>query len=724
MLRYRASEKEVNVEKVVRSICQACHCNCGVLVHVEDGKVTRVTGDPDHPMNHGFICVKGQAQPELLYHPDRLKYPLRSTGQKGEGKWQRVSWDEALDAIAEKLTDIQAKYGAESIAVMTGTGPRTGNNVARLFCLMLGTPNRISVDNHICFAPSTVAETSTYGIMTTMMEIGPDYPNADCIMVWGGNPTNSHPPRGEEIVQAKKKRGAKLIVIDPRRTTLAAMADIWLQVRPGTDVALALGMVNIIINDGLYDKEFLEKWCYGFEELKEHIQAFPPEKVAEITWLPVDSIKEAARLYAATKPAVLHHRIGVEHNINSTQTDRAFAILIALTGNLDVKGGNLFRVLPEGFSHPCNKFDVPRTIREKRLGGKEFPMPAGPERQEGFVHCALAVDAMLGESPYTLKAIYCTTGNPVVNMQDSKKMWRALQNLELLVVADFFMQPTAELADFVLPASTWMEKDDMGDFPNLMYTNYIAAGQKAIEPLYDCWDDRKILLEMQKRIHWPDRIPMPWKDTDELNNAMVASMGMTYHDIQKKGYIIEPMRYRKYTENGFTTPTGKVELYSTRLKDNGYDPLPTFHEPPESPVSTPELLPEYPLILITGGRNISFFNTEGRQIPGLRKRMPEPLIDIHPDTAKKAGITAGDRVWLETPQVRGERVRFKANLTTDVHPEVVHAPHGWWFPEKPAPEHGCFDSNVNVVLTGDPPREPICGSVRTRGTLCRIYKDN
>jgi thiosulfate reductase/polysulfide reductase chain A len=704
------------MEKTLRSICQACHCNCGVIVHIENGKVTRVTGDPNHPMNRGFICVKGQAQPDLLYHADRLKYPLKRTGARGEGKWQRVSWDDVLDQIGARLAEIQEKYGTESIAVMTGTGPRTGNNVARLFCLMLGTPNRISVDNHICFAPSTVAETSTYGVMTTMMEIGPDYHNANCIMVWGGNPTASHPPRGQEITQAKRKRGAKLIVIDPRRTELAAMADLWLQVRPGTDAALALGMMNVIIDEGLYDKEFVDKWCYGFEELRNHVKAFPPERAAEITWLPAESIREAARLYASTRPAAMHHRIGLEHNINSTQTDRALAILVALTGNLDVKGGNLFQLLPAGFSNPCNRLNFPQAIEKKRIGNREFPLA------RGFVHCALAVEAMLEGKPYPLKAMYCTTGNPVVNMQNSKKMWQALKSLELLVVADFFMQPTAELADFILPASTWLEKDDMGDFPNLMYTNYIAAGQKAIEPLYECRDDREILIELGKRINWPDRVPMPWRDVDELNDAMVKDMGITFRDLQDRGYIIEPMRYRKYAERGFNTPTGKVELYSTRFKEYGYDPLPDYHEPPESPVSTPELLHEYPLILITGGRNIAHFNTEGRQIPRLRKLAPDPLIEIHPDTAREAGIVEGDRVWLETPQVRGERVEFKAKLTADVHPRVVHAPHGWWFPEKPAPEHGCFDSNVNVVLSGDSPREPICGSVRTRGTLCRISR--
>jgi anaerobic selenocysteine-containing dehydrogenase len=703
------------VEKTVRSICQACHCNCGVIVHVRDGKVARVTGDPDHPMNRGFICVKGKAQPELLYHPDRLKYPLRRTGARGEGKWQRIAWDEALDDIAGRLARVQKQYGAESIAVMTGTGPRTGNNTARLFCLVLGTPNRISVDNHICFAPSAVAESSTYGVMTTMMEIGPDYRHAGCIVAWGANPLASHPPRGREIVQAKRK-GARLIVIDPRRTELAAQADLWLQVRPGTDVALALGMMNVIINEGLYDREFVEKWCYGFDQLQEHVKAFPPEKVAEITWLPAESIREAARFYATTRPAAMHHRIGLEHNINSTQADRALAILVALTGNLDVKGGNLCQLLPEGFANPCNKLNLPPAIRAKRIGDREFPLA------QGFVHCALAVEAMLEGRPFPLKAMYCTTGNPVVNMQDSKKMWRALQALDLLVVADFFMQPTAELADFVLPASTWLEKDDLGDFPNLMYTNYIAAGQKAVEPLYECWDDRKILIELGKRIGWADRVPLPWRDTDELNDDMVKSLGITFRELQDRGYIVEPMRYRKYEAAGFKTPTGKVELYSTTFEKYGYDPLPTFHEPPESPFSTPELLPEFPLILITGGRNITFFNTEGRQIPALRKLLPDPLIEVHPDTAEKAGIADGDRVWLETPQVRGEKVSFKARLTTAVHPRVVHAPHGWWFPEKPGPEHGCFESNVNVVLSGDAPREPICGSVRTRGTLCRISR--
>ena len=708
----------------IRTICQSCHCQCGVIVHIEDGRVAKVTGDPHHPMNRGFICVKGKAQPELLYHPDRLKYPQRRVGERGGAKWERTSWDEALNDIAARLSEIKEKYGPKSIAVITGTGPRTGNNVTKMLALPLGTPNKASVDRHICFTPSVVAESSTLGAKTTtiMMEIGPDYQAANCIVVWGANPLESHPPRGMEIVQAKKRRNAKLIVIDPRRTQLASMADLWLQVRPGTNVALALGMINTMIEEELYDKEFVDKWCYGFDKLRGHAKDYSPGKVAEITWIPAEKIREAARLYATTKPAVLHHRIGVEHNINSTQADRALIILIALSGNIDVKGGNLFQMLPEGFVHPGKQLKPDRKVMENRIGSKEFPLISGPDVPDPFVHAPLLAEAMLTGKPYPVKALYCTAGNPVVNIQDSKKVWKALKNLELLVVADFFMTPTAELADYVLPASTWIEKDEMGDFPNLMYTNYLSAGQKVIEPLFECWDDRKIIMELIKRIPWADRSFLPWNDVDELNEAMVRGIGITYADFKKRGYIIEPMKYRKYKKEGFNTPTGKVELYSTIFEKHGYDPLPTFQEPPESPVSTPELMEEYPLILITGGRKIEFFNTEGRQISRLRNLVPDPEVEIHPDAAKEADIRDGDWVWIETPQVKGEKVKFKAKLTPDVHPRMVHAPHGWWFPEKPAPKHGCFDSNINVVLTGDPPREQICGSVPTRGTLCKVYK--
>ncbi|MFC2045798.1 molybdopterin-dependent oxidoreductase [Chloroflexota bacterium] len=708
------------MNNVVRTVCQASHSECGVLVHVENGRVSRIEGDPEHPWSRGFICIKGRSQPQLLYHPDRLKYPLKRSGDRGSGKWQRISWDQALDEIATKLTEIKDEYGEESIASWRGTGPRGGSLAVNMLAPALNSPNVISTDNHICFVPSVVAEVCTLG-RSVMMEKGPDYLSAKCILVCGGNPLASHPPRGVEIVEAKRKNNAKLIVVDPRRTPLAAQADLWLQIRPGTDAALILGMINAIIDEELYDKEFVDKWCYGFDKLKEHVKDYPLEKVANITWIPADKIREAVRLYATTKPAALHHRVAIEHNINSIQTERSLAILIALTGNIDIKGGNLLSMPVKGFIPGFNsddQFKLDLSIEEKRIGSKQFPLIAGPEAVHVFVHSGLATDAMLDGVPYPLKAVYCSGANPVIDVQNSKRMWRALKNLELLFVADFFMTPTAELADYVLPAATWLERDESCDGMNC-----ISARQKVIEPLFECWDDKKMVIELVKRIPWANRRFIPWNDVNEFNEWRIQGTGLTFKQFQEKGYITVQPKYKKYEEVKFRTPTGKVELYSTIFEKHGYDPLPSFREPPESPLSTPELMENYPLILITGGRYIGYFHSEGRQIPTLRKRVTDPEIEIHPETAGKLNIKDNDWVWLETPRVINERVKFKVKLTTSVDPRVVNAAHGWWFPERPAPEHGCFDSNINVVLSFDPPMEPICGSVPTRGTLCRIYKD-
>jgi anaerobic selenocysteine-containing dehydrogenase len=713
------------MKKIVRSVCQGSHCECGVLVHVLDGKIIKIEGDPEHPMNRGYICVKGRAQPQFVHHPDRLKYPMRRVGERGSGKWQRISWDNALDEIAEKLTDIKEKNGPESISTIHGTGPRSSLYSAALLASALGSPNVISVDLHICFVPSLLAEHSTYG-NSIMMERGPDYLNSNCIIVVGGNPLVSHPPKGIEILEAKRTRNSKLIVIDPYYTQLAARADLWLQIRPGTDVALALGMIRTIVDEELYDKTFVKKWCHGFEELKKRLEEYPLEKISEITWIPVDKIREAARIYAKTRPAAMHHRVAVEHNINSTQTCRALAILIALTGNIDVKGGNLLsEPIPGHISHAeirglGNRFRLPPEIERKRIGAKQYPLIAGPNALAPFVPAPLAHEALRDGKPYAIKAMLCSGGNPVLTMQNSKGIWDSLKSkLDLHVVSEFFMTPTAEIADYVLPSAMWLERDETCD---LMYTNFIASRQKVIEPLGECWHDMKISIELVKRIPWANRKFLPWNDVEEFNEELVKEMGISFKQLKKKGYVISPIKYKKYEYSGFNTQSRKVEFFSTIFQKHGYDPLPYFKEPPESPMSTPELFEKYPLILYTGRRHEEFYHSQGRQVPALRERVPDPLVHLHPETAKQVGIEDGDWVFVQTPQMKGEQVRFKAKITTNVHPKMAHATHAWWFPEKPAPEHGCFESNINVITTDEPPREEICASVRTRGTLCRICK--
>ena len=705
------------MKKTVRTVCQGCHPECGVLVQVDNGKVTKIEGDLKHPFSRGAICQKGREYYKFAYHPDRVKYPLKRAGGKGEGKWERISWEQALTEIAAKVTEIRDTYGPLSNGVMHGTGPRASPPAARLLANALGTPNVVSVDLHICMVPAKVGDILTFGESITL-ESGPDYLASKCILVCGANPQVSHLPRGLDILEAKKENKAKLIVIDPRLTPLAEKADLWLQVRPGTDGALILALMNVMISEKLYDKEFVDKWCYGFDKLTSRAQEYTPEKVERITWVPAEKIRTAARMYAATKPASLHQRVAVNQNISSTQTSRALAALIALTGNIDVPGGNLFPTHMTGFI-PESPFEIEREIGERRIGRHEYPLISGPEAPWKFVHGALAIEAMLTDKPYPFKSLFCFGANPVMVMPDTKKVWEALKTLELFVVSDFFITPSGELTDYILPAATWLERDDLC---HGSYMNLIVARQKAIEPLFECRDDTTIVLELVKKIPWADKKFMPWHSSDERNHYRVEGMGITFDELKDKGYLPVVPRYKKYDQNGFRTPTGKVELYSTLFEKHGYDPLPVYIEPPESPLSSPELMKEYPFILITGARCKEYYHSQGHHIPSLRKRVPYPEIEVHPETAEKETVKDGDWVWLETPQVKGERARFKVKVTSGINPRVVHAVHAWWYPEKPAPEHGCFESNINVVLTDDPPREAICGSVPMRGTLCKIYK--
>ena len=499
--------------------------------------------------------------------------------------------------------------------------------------------------------------------------------------------------------------------------------------RAGTDAALVLGMLNIIIEEELYNKEFVRNWCVGFEALRERAREFTPDKVEKITWVPAGQLREAARLYAITKPAVVHHRVAMDQNINSTQSSRAIINLVAICGNIDIEGGNLLPPSIEGYvrSGVLSGGGItkpPAEIKDQRLGAKEYPLVSSSKgRFCGgptliYVHPALAMEAMEGKGPYPLRAMYISGGNPVINTMDVGRFWDALKSLDLLVVTDYFMTPTAELADYLLPATTWLERDETCDDG---YPDYVASRQKAVEPQGEAWDDLKIVIELVKRIPWADRARIPWDTPAECYDWMVSGMGMSFEDFKARGCIQVPRVYKKYEQQRFDTPSGKVELAASRLAEFGYDALPGYKEPPEGP-NNAELYADYPLVLISGARQIEYMTSEGRQIRALRERRPDPEIDIHPDTLARLGIKDGDWVWLETARVPGKRIKLKAVAFDGLDPRVVSASYGWWYPEKAGPEHGCFESNVNLLLHMDEPREEICGSVPLRGTLCRIYK--
>ncbi|MEM3703316.1 MAG: molybdopterin-dependent oxidoreductase, partial [Candidatus Bathyarchaeia archaeon] len=298
----------------------------------------------------------------------------------------------------------------------------------------------------------------------------------------GANPTQTHPVLAKHIIHAKYDSGAKLIVVDPRFTVLASKADLWLQVRPGTDAALALGMLNVIINEELYDKEFVERWCIGFEELRKRVKEYPPEKVAEITRVPAELIKEAARMYATIKPACLYARTALEGLHNTGQTLRALNMLIAVTGNFDVKGGNRAPTLPKGYMSDIEvakdpKYRPPKEVEEIRIGAKEFPLLSGPLSARPCAHITLLQRAILTGKPYPIKALY-GVANMIAAHENTNETIEALKKLEFMVLMDFFMTPSTEFADIVLPAATRVEVDDIAD----RYPNFIRVRQKAIEP--------------------------------------------------------------------------------------------------------------------------------------------------------------------------------------------------------------------------------------------------
>ncbi len=690
---------------VVKSHCRMCHGGCGVLVYVKDGKVAKITGDPDCPINHGTLCSKGIASSQLAYHPDRLTYPVRRIGPKASGKWERISWDEALDNIAERILHYKEEFGAESIVPGYGTG-RENEAVIYRFANLLGTPNVLTA-GHFCYGPRIATSILTCGTNPIV-----DYEkNPKCIMVWGNNLVISNPDcyKGEPFSVSLDK-GAKLIAVDPRLTRIAARSDVWLQLRPGTDTALALGMLNVIVNEELYDREFVEKHVHGWGPFVERVNEYPLDKVEKITWVPAEKIQEAARLFATTKPAAIQWGVAIEQQINCADNNRALMALMGITGNIDVPGGQMLFSAPK--IRNVGQFGahkmLPKAQAKKRLGGERFRLAGN----FAIINPKCVWDAILEEKPYPVKMLFLISTNPVMTRANAKEVYRALEKVEFMAVSDFFLTPTAELADIVLPAATWLEMDYIGDF--WKRHGYILPRRKVIS-VGECRSDHEMLNDLAHRVgqgeYW-------WDNFEQALDYILEPMGITWQDFKKMDFIRGEVKYQKYKEKGFSTPTRKFELYSTLLEKWGYDPLPQYREAPESPVSTPELYKDYPYILITGRRLPGFFHTENRQVPWLRELHRDPVVEIHPETAKKEAIEEGDWVIIESP--RG-MVRQRAKLFAGMDPGIVSAEHAWWFPEKKDPGHGWDESNINILTDNAYEScDPAMGATHVRTLLCKI----
>jgi anaerobic selenocysteine-containing dehydrogenase len=691
---------------VVRSTCNFCECNCGVLIHLKEGKITSIEGNPDAPLNKGVLCPKGEASLEHLYHPDRLNYPLKRVGERGEGNWQRISWDEALGTIADEIIKARDSHGPESIAFLRGGNRGLQDSVMERLAHSLGLVNLAS-QGFVCFHPMVNASKVTFGFM-----LGQDYDYPPgCVVLWGINPPETFVYRNIAINKALE-RGAKLIVIDPRKTEFAARADYWVRLRPATDLALALGLLNVVINEGLYDKTFVENWTVGFDELKDAVQDYPPEKVEEIVWVPAETIREVARFYVANSPAVVDSGNALEQNINNFQTNRAIFILEAICGNIGRPGGEIQWATPQILKRGSPEFTLVNNISEemytRRLGAELNMAPLAKWALPQSI-----VQGILTGKPYPIHVAFIQGGNFLVTWAHAKDTYEALKKLDFIAVSDYFMTPTAALADIVLPVSSYLEYDGVRQlvFP----PSPVQIMQKVVQ-VGERWPDSKIYIELAKKLGLQDSF---WKDEEEMNDAILAPAGITFEELRRIGVLTGAKKYRLHEKEGFQTPSGKVEIYSERLKKWGFDPLPVYHEMPETPLGDPELAKEYPLVFTTY-KPRPWSHSQNRQIDSLRSLRPEPVVNIHPETAAQLGIKENDMVYIETK--RG-RIKQRAALTDWLDPRVIVVDDAWWFPEKGLAElYGWAEANSNILTSNQPPYSPELGTTNLRGIFCKVYK--
>ena len=690
--------------RIVKSTCRLCYNNCGILVHIENGKPVKVEGDPSHPVNRGLLCEKGLASLEYLDSPYRLKHPLKRVGARGAGNWKQISWEEALDTVADAFITTKKTYGVESIQIIRGGHKGIVDAYLARFANVLGTPNIASMA-HLCFVPGVKASEFTYGYYAV--------PDLDftprCIVVWGCDPASSLSSSFNDIVNALGK-GTKLIVIDPIKSQLAEKADLWLQLRPGTDLALALSMINVIVSEESYDKEFVRNWTAGFGELKGHAQDYSPGTVAEITWLDKEKIIQAARIYASNKPACIQWGNGIETNVNSIQTCRAIAILRALTGNLGIPGGEVKWSGPGLLQLSSKEFtcqdEIPDTIRNKRLSMNDELAP--------FAYYVLPQDivkAILHEDPYPIRMAYILGGNILSSYTNTKETYEALMKLDFLTVADMFMTPTAMLADVILPVASYLEFDSIEQPCHVP----IASVQQKVATVGESWSDMKILNDLAKKLN----LLHFWNDVNDSLDWILKPAGITFDEFRKIGILPGTKTYRHYEKDGFDTPSGKVELFLKEFEEWGFDPLPIYHELPETPYSEPALGEEYPLIAVSK-KSKYYKHSRDRQISSLRKMHPEPVVKINCETALKMGIEQGDIVYIET---RRGRIEQKANLIEDIDPRVVEIDYAWYFPERNNRKLLDFAvSNINILTDNKPPWNREMGTPTLRGFSCKIYK--
>ncbi|MFH0728719.1 MAG: molybdopterin-dependent oxidoreductase [Pseudomonadota bacterium] len=825
--------------KWMKSRCFFCHVHCGMLIGTKDGKIVRMKPDENDPLQG--MCERigpnGERAIKNHYHPKRINYALKRAGERGENKWEKIPYEQALDEIAEKLTRLKEKYGPETLAVTEGTY-RSDHLWARSrFTNLWGNPGNLADPGSICWCWLYAINLAMVGFLSETA-INATIDQSKTIVLWGVRINERHSPQSWLSKQLRaactnEEQKPNVIVVDPYMIDAVRDAQAYLPIRPGTDTAMMLAWLNVIFTEKLYDEDFVTNWSNGpflvrtdtrkllresdliiggerknfvawdtrekqpavwvssqntyksdaienalegeyditladgkkvscktaFSLLKERLAEYSPEKISQITGVPAHKIEKAARTYATQKPSNMSWGVGCidQAGWNASYGAVCKVILRSVTGNLDIPGGDYLPepgpVINGQFPVRDGELELSETVapetREKLLGNDRFRMMgwkgfelcdepfremwgiARPQLHQLLSTAPLLWRAILNNDPYPVRAVISWSSNPMVWAPNTKMVYKALKALDLLVVLEYWMTPTAALADYVLPAADWMERP--------MFTNVedsldmFMGGPRASEPVADRRMDydffRGLGLRLGQEKQWP------WETYEDVIAHRLDRVGITYEEFCQTGLLFPDMdsaeQFEKHKSirkdgqvRGFATPSRRCEIYPSVFEELDYDPLPAYREPAESPLSSPELAKEFPIILTTGGRFAPMFHSEHR-VPGTgtREMHPWPIFEIHLETARDLGIRDGDWCWIETP--RG-RIRQIARLGVALRPGTIIAQPSWWYPELPAEEPwlcGAFVSNANVLTDDNPDTlDPICGNWTNRGLLCRVYR--
>ncbi|MDQ3011281.1 MAG: molybdopterin oxidoreductase family protein [Acidobacteriota bacterium] len=661
----------------VRGACpHDCPDTCVLVTTVENGKVIKVAGAEDHPTTNGFLCTKVNRYLERTYSPERVLYPMKRAGEKGAGLFTRISWDEALNTIAAKFKEI-ADDDPQAIQPYSYAGTMglvQGESMDRRFFHKLGAS---LLDRTICASAGAAGYKATIGLS---MGTDPErFNEARLIVIWGSNPITSNVHLWPKILEAQRN-GARIVAIDPYRSLTAEKCDQHIALLPGTDGALALAMMHVIIKENLVDADYIEKYTLGFELLRERVMEYPPSRVAKISGLDEVTIIKLAREYATTKPSVIRLNYGMQRHAGGGMAVRTVACLPALVGAWrDPAGGvvlstsGTFGMNTNAIARPDLIWNHPRTINMSAIGDAllGYQRVQYPDRKGGA-----PIEKLEPLDP-PIRATYVYNSNPVAVAPDSRKVIAGFKREDLFtVVHEIFQTDTADYADILLPATTQLEQFDI----HRAYGHlYVVLNQPAIAPIGEAKPNSEVFRLLAERMGFTDDC---FQDSDEqiarqaLSSEHPRMQGITLEALKERGWmrLNVPERFAPFAEGNFPTPSGKCEFFSETLARQGVDPLPIYIAPRETAQDAPELARKYPLAVISPPAH-NFLNSSFANLPSFIKAEKEPRLDIHPDDAGLRGIKDGDRVRVFND--RGE-FQVTARVTDKARHGVVVALSIWW----------------------------------------------